>query len=242
MSALPLQVGFPLADSPGKIWVIDDEPEIGTDIQAYLKAEGFEARVFTDSSQVAELVRNETPDLFLMDILMPGLTGPELVRRLKSTPHTASIPVIFLTGQGDEADVLAGLELGADDYLTKPFSLRLLVARIRAVLRRYRKNPDEAPCTVLQEGPIRMDIEGHEVSVEGQAVSLTGAEFHLLEALLREPGRVLTRKALLQTISKEDRTLIERNVDVHIGTLRRKLGSAGAWVVTVRGIGYKIRA
>lgn len=241
MAALPAQSGVPLTDTPDRIWVIDDEPEIGRDIEAYLRAEGFSPRVFTDSNQVAELVARETPDLFLMDILMPGLTGPELVRRLKAMPETASIPVIFLTGQGDEADVLAGLELGADDYLTKPFSLRLLVARIRAVLRRYRKTPDDKPLTVLEEGPIRMDIDGHDVTVDGTRVNLTGAEFHLLEALLREPGRVLTRKALLQTITKEDKTLIERNVDVHIGTLRRKLGTAGSWVLTVRGIGYKLR-
>lgn len=242
MAASPLQnSAFPVAETPDTIWVIDDEPEIGRDIEAHLRAEGFEPRVFTDAVRVAELVTSETPDLFVMDVLMPGLSGPELVRKLKADPRTSTIPVIFLTGQGDEADVLAGLELGADDYLTKPFSLRLLVARIRAVLRRYRQSDTDSNKSVYQEGPIRMNTEGHEVTVDGAPVALTGAEYHLLEALLHDPGRVLTRKALLTAISKEDKSLIERNVDVHIGTLRRKLGASGSYILTVRGIGYKLR-
>jgi DNA-binding response OmpR family regulator len=179
------------------------------------------------------------PALVLLDVIMPGMNGIEVARQLKANAATRAIPLIFLTGQGAEPDIVAGLELGADDYLTKPFSYSVLVARIRAVLRRVGEEIEKDGR--LRAGAIELNLDAHEVTVDGKAVTLTLAEFHLLAALLRDYGRVLTRKQLLESIADSPESLIERNVDVHIGTLRKKLGTAGSCILTVRGVGYKCK-
>ncbi len=222
------------------ILIIEDEAEIAEMIQSYLSDEGFEAKVCRDPRDGIEEAVGHHPSLILLDVIMPGLSGIEVCQTLKSREETREIPIIFLTGQGAEKDIISGLELGADDYLTKPFSYNLLVARIRAVLRRAGTKDD--PGQTFSAGPITVDIPRHEVTLEGQAVALTMAEFQLVAALARSPGRVLSRKALLREIAKDDEPIIERNVDVHIGTLRKKLGRHGALILTVRGIGYKFRA
>jgi len=222
-----------------KIWIVDDEPGVAELISQHLRREGFAPEVLADPRVAVVEAESHPPGLILLDILMPGMSGIDVCKRLKEGEKTRAIPVIFLTGQGDESMVVTGLELGADDYLTKPFSLKLLTARIRAVLRRY--NSDEGERLEYESGPIHLDLNSHDVKVNGEAVSLTLAEFHVLVALLREPGRVLTRKTLLHCIARDDKPLIERNVDVHIGTLRKKLGEAGRSLVTVRGVGYRLR-
>lgn len=222
------------------ILILEDEAEIAELVELRLAEEGFRTRIVLDPREAVRAVAESQPSLVLLDVIMPGISGIEVARQLKANAATRLIPIIFLTGQGAEPDIVAGLELGADDYLTKPFSYSVLVARIRAVLRRGR---EERPASdaLLRTGTITLSEVAHEVSVDGISVSLTLAEFHLLASLMRQRGRVLTRKQLLESIADSPDSLIERNVDVHIGTLRKKLGSAGMLITTVRGVGYKCK-
>jgi two-component system alkaline phosphatase synthesis response regulator PhoP len=222
------------------ILIIEDETEIAEMIQTHLADEGFETRVCFDPRKGLQAASDRAPSLILLDVIMPGMSGIEVCQQLKERESTKEIPIIFLTGQGAEKDIVSGLELGADDYVTKPFSYNLLVARIRAVLRRTHTKQEPAPERAVV-GPIVIDFPKHEVTADGVVIALTLAEFQLLGALVRNPGRVLARNNLLQEISREGEPIIERNVDVHIGTLRRKLGQHGGLIVTVRGIGYKIQ-
>ena len=180
------------------------------------------------------------PDLVLLDLMLPGIDGLSVCRELKQADSTRGIPVIMVTAKGEESDVVSGLELGADDYVVKPFSPRELVARVRAVLRRGSKG-EPVSKTRIEMGEVSLDSERYEVQVHGEVVPFTRSEFRLLAALAASPGRVFTRDQLVDQLTDGQAVIIDRNVDVHVSAVRKKLGSEANLIVTVRGVGYKCR-
>lgn len=222
------------------ILVVDDEQPIVELVASYLSAEGYTVECAYDGPTALALARAARFDLVVLDVMLPGLDGVEVCRRLN---QETSAYVLMLTARTDEVDKLIGLSVGADDYLTKPFSPRELVARVKAILRRRRKDPDQAPeRPPLQYGELLIDPERREVICHGSQIDLTPREFDLLYVLARQPGRVFTRDELLQKIWGRDFTGIDRVVDVHIGTLRRKLDEGTphfSYIQTIRGVGYK---
>ena len=185
-------------------------------------------------------VRMSPPDLVVLDLMLPGVDGLEVCRRLKNDTRTAAIPVIILSAKGEEADVVTGLELGADDYLTKPFSPRVLLARIKAVLRRQQSEPDAGDAVITHHG-LQIHPGRHEVQMAGARVQLTLTEFRILYLLARRPGWVFTRNQILETVQGDDSSVTTRAVDVHIVALRRKLGPSGDLIETIRGVGYRLQ-
>ncbi len=223
-----------------EVLVVDDESDIRALVVHHLAREGFQTRTATTGPDAVLEVRNHRPDLVILDLMLPGIDGLEVCRRLRSDPATAAIPIIMLTAKVEEIDRMVGLELGADDYVVKPFSPKELVARVRAVLRRNRpRPPDEAP---LSAAGITLDVGRHRVDVDGQAVGLAPREFALLQTLLESPGRVLSREQLLERAWGYARAdeIESRTVDVHVRRLRAKLGEAGRRIVTVKGVGYQL--
>ena len=221
--------------------VIEDDPDIVELVQYNLHREGFE--VYAAKNGEAGIVEASTrrPSLILLDLMLPGIEGLEVCRTLKKNGATRNIPVVMLTAKGEESDIVLGLEMGADDYVTKPFSPRELVARLRAVLRRGAlKDPGAAP-GLLEMGPLVIDSERHEVTLNGKPVTLTLAEFRLLRALVSNAGRVFTRDQLVEKITAGESIVTDRNVDVHISSLRKKLDSLADAIITVRGVGYKFK-
>lgn len=221
-----------------RVLVVEDEPDIRDLVSFHLGREGFEVRTARTGAQGLRDVRARRPDLMVLDLMLPELDGLEVCRRLRQDPETASIPVIMLTAKGDEADRIVGLELGADDYVTKPFSPKELVARVRAVLRRAR--PVEGPA-VFNASSLRVDFGKRQVSVGGTAVALTPKEFDLLRALIEARGRVLSREQLLDRVWGYARAseIESRTVDVHVRRLRQKLGDEGRRIVTAKSVGYR---
>ena len=220
------------------IYCVEDEGSI-RDLMLYtLNMAGFEAQGFASSEPFWDAMKNERPELILLDIMLPGEDGIAVLRRLRSSPVTADIPVIMATAKGSEYDRVAGLDLGADDYLSKPFGMMEMVSRIKAVLRRA--SPKAAAPAVLSLGEISLDPTRHSVSSGGREVVLTLKEYDLLKLLLEHPGQVFTREHLLSSVWGSDFIGESRTVDVHIGTLRTKLGAAGRHIQTVRGVGYKL--
>lgn len=225
------------------ILAVDDEPDILDLLDYNLRQAGFRVLKATGGKAALDMIRREKPSLALLDLMMPDLSGTEVLRTVRSDPATRGIPVILLTARGEEIDRLLGFELGADDYVSKPFSVRELILRVRAVLRRNEAEESEpagGPEPVLRGGPIQIDPGRHAVTVDGRLVDLTITEFRLLSDLLRARGRVRTRDALLSEVWGYDSEVISRTVDTHIRRLREKLGAAGDWVRTVRGVGYRI--
>jgi two-component system response regulator RegX3 len=224
-----------------RVLVVEDEESISDPLAYLLRQEGFEVVVAaTGPDGLAEFDRGGA-DIVLLDLMLPGLSGTEVCRTLRTR---SSVPVIMLTARDSEIDKVVGLELGADDYVTKPFSSRELVARVRAVLRRG-GDPEESTQAALQAGPVRMDVERHVVTVDGQAVSLPLKEFELLELLLRNAGRVLTRGQLIDRVWGADYVGDTKTLDVHVKRLRAKIEpdpGTPQHLVTVRGLGYKIEA
>ena len=218
------------------ILVVDDEPDIVEIIQYNLEKSGFDVIVAADGPAALEKARDETPDLIVLDLMLPGLEGTDVCRILKQEERTRSIPILMLTAKSEEIDRIIGLELGADDYVVKPFSPREIALRIRNILRR-RSAPD-TPGPV-RAGPLVIDVEGHHVSVSGSTVSLTATEFKLLAILFQRRGRVQTREELLDVVWGYDYMGYGRTVDAHIKRLREKLGEAAGMVETVRGVGYR---
>jgi len=224
-----------------KILVVEDEADILDLIDYRLSQEGFQIVRATDGEMGLELARIQDPDLMLLDIMLPGLDGLEVCRRLKRDPVTESIPIIIVSAKGEESDVVAGLELGADDYLVKPFSPRELAARSRAILRR-RSRKEEIHSSEKHVFPgLIIDSVKHEVLLNGQAVDFTATEFRLLAFLGRYPGRAFTRQQLLNRVIGEDAIVIDRNIDVHVRALRKKLGEHRDRIETLRGVGYRFR-
>jgi len=223
-----------------KVLVVDDEEDILELLKFNLLREGYQVPCAASGEQAFRLVRSESPDLIVLDLMLPGIDGLEVTRRLKNDPDTKNIPIVMLTAKGEEADIVAGLELGADDYITKPFSPRILVARVRAVLRRKIKEPLEETL-VLRIHDLEIDPGRHEVLVNGEPVQLTFTEFGILNYLARRPGWVFTRFQVIEAVRGEDYPVTDRSVDVQIVGLRRKLGSAGKYIETVRGVGYRFK-
>jgi two-component system, OmpR family, phosphate regulon response regulator PhoB len=221
-----------------EVLVVEDEPDIRRLVVLHLERDGFRCRTASNGPDALREARATVPDLVVLDLMLPQLDGLEVCRRLRSDATTAGVPIIMLTAKSDEVDRVVGLEVGADDYVGKPFSPKELVARVRAVLRRSR--PDQVS-RVLSVGPVALDPARHIVTVEGKAVELTPKEFDLLQALLEAAGRVLSREHLLNHVWGYARAdeIESRTVDVHIRRLRAKLGHTGGRIATVKSVGYR---
>ena len=225
-----------------RILVVEDEQDIRELIRYNLAREGFDIDCAASGEEALRRARTRLPDLVLLDLMLPGVDGLEVCRRLKGDRRSARVPVMMLTAKGEDADVVAGLELGADDYVVKPFSPRVLLARIRAVLRRRDQEEDgDEDQRIVELGPLRIDPARHQVLVNGRPAGLTALEFRILAALARRPGFVLTRYQIVDATQGEGVGVTDRSVDVHMVSLRRKLGAAGAAIETVRGVGYRFR-
>ena len=222
------------------IAVVDDEKDILNLITHHLKREGYQVKPFQSGKDFLLYINSVPPDLVLLDIMLPGMDGLEICRILKSKPSSESIPIIMITAKSTEADIVVGLELGADDYIVKPFRTRELVARVKSILRRSAMK-DTGDGT-LRVGPLSINPASYEVSVDSQKIDLTTTEFRILETLGEAEGKVFTRDQLLKrkTLWGDERVVFDRTIDVHIKNLREKLGSAGKMIKTVRGIGYKL--
>jgi two-component system phosphate regulon response regulator PhoB len=222
------------------ILVVDDEEDILELVEYNLTRQGFRISTAATGEEAVSIARSQLPDLVVLDLMLPGVDGLDVCRILKHDPLTANVPIIMLTAKTQEADVVTGLEVGADDYVTKPFSPRVLLARIRAVLRRQ----EVAPAADLETIKVRDLIihpGRHEVMVRGQPVKLTYTEFRVLHLLARRPGWVFTRSHIVDAVRGPDYAVTERSVDVQIAGLRKKLGECGDTIETVRGVGYKMR-
>jgi len=226
---------------PRKILVVEDEKEIRDLLAHYLRKEGFSTVLAPDGETAILRARKEKPDLVLLDILLPKADGLEVLRTIRSDDTIGRTPVVMLTAKGDETDRVVGLELGADDYILKPFSPREVVARIKAILRRTRPATGETGQDPLTCGELRMDVDRHEVRCQGKPVALTSREFRILQALLSSSGRVLSREAILSKVWGEDTHVIDRTVDVHIAKLRQKIPFLVEAIETVKDVGYKLR-
>ncbi|TWI71655.1 two component transcriptional regulator, winged helix family [Desulfobotulus alkaliphilus] len=226
------------------ILVVDDEEDILELIRYHLSREGYGVLLAGSGEEALRLVRDHSPDLMVLDLMLPGVDGLEVTRRIRRQPGDASLPIVMLTAKGEEADVVAGLELGADDYVTKPFSPRILLARIRSVLRRRKllgmekSQEGEKP---LEAGGLIIHPGRHEVLADGEPLSLTWSEFQILHFLARRPGWVFTRTQIVDAIHGDDYPVTDRSVDVQIVGLRKKLGPHGKRIETVRGVGYRFR-
>ena len=221
-----------------KILVVEDEPDL-LDLVVYnLRKEGFKPVRAESGEKALALARDERPDLVLLDLMMPGLDGLEVCRRLRANDATAEIPIVMVTARAEESDAVVGLSVGADDYVKKPFGMKELVARVRAVLRRTAASSDPAG-KVVRADDLEVDPAKHEVRLRGVDVGCTPTELRLLHHLVRNRGRVFSRAQLLDRAVGTDVVVIDRNIDVHVATLRKKLDDYGARIVTVRGVGYK---
>ncbi len=227
--------------SKATILVIEDDPDIVEVIRYALEREGFTVLTASAGERGLQEAQRRRPELILLDLMLPGIDGLEVCRRLRERSETQAIPIVILTAKGEEADIVVGLEMGADDYLPKPFSPRELVARIRAVLRRTQRAPKPEGKSRVEIGELVLDLTRYEVLNDGEPVPLTRAEFRLLWTLAQRPGRVFPRSELVDRITAGESYIIDRNVDVHISSIRKKLGEAGGVIATVRGVGYKCR-
>jgi DNA-binding response OmpR family regulator len=222
-----------------RVLIVEDEPDIRELVVHHLKREGYQVSAAANGEDALRQVQAAPPDLVLLDLMMPAMDGLEVCRRLRQDPATATLPIVMLTAKGDEVDRVVGLEIGADDYIVKPFSPKELLARVRAVLRRSLQAPGAAP---LRLGALLMDLGTHTASVGGEVVALTPKEFDLLRALAEARGRVLSREFLLDRVWGYSRAseIESRTVDVHVRRLRVKLGPEGRRILTVKSVGYRL--
>lgn len=220
--------------------VVDDEEDILELVRFNLSREGFSIICAATGEEAWKILKEGRVDLLVLDLMLPGMDGLELTRRLKKEPRTQKIPIIMLSAKGEEADIVAGLELGADDYVTKPFSPRVLTARVRAVLRRRLPAP-EAGDEVLEIYDLAIHPGRRTVTVNGQPVDLTYTEFQVLFFLAKRPGWVFTRTQIVDAVRGDDYPVTDRSVDVQIVGLRKKLGASGRYIETVRGVGYRFK-
>lgn len=219
--------------------LVDDDPEILTLLQAKFKDEPFKVFTAAEGTTALNIVRTEKPDLIVLDVRLPGLSGLEICRFLKADKKTRDIPIIMLSARSDEIDRVLGLEFGADDYVTKPFNAKELILRIHNVLKRVYK--EEEPAEGFKRGDLTVDFLKHEVTVKGQAIQLTLTEFKLLSSLLETVGQVKTREYLLEHVWDHGDDVFSRTIDTHIQRLRTKLKEAGRHIETVRGVGYRFQ-
>lgn len=222
------------------ILVVDDEKDILELVRYNLAKAGYGVQCAASGEAALDLLERSVPDLILLDLMLPGLDGLDVCRRLKQDERTRSVPVIMLTARGEDADIVAGLELGADDYITKPFSPRVLVARLRAVLRR-RSRPEQNGDGLVEIHDLRIDPARRAITADGEPVELTATQFEILSFLARRPGWVFTRNQIINAVKGDDYPVTDRSVDVQIAGLRKKLGSAGSLVETIRGVGYRFK-
>jgi len=221
-----------------KILIVEDEADIQEMIRYNLEKEGFKTITVAKGEDAIRVVEKESPDLIILDLMLPGIDGLEVCRILRGRYDIVQTPIIMLTAKSQEADKVVGLELGSDDYMTKPFSPRELIARIKAILRRTKIRASEGKIKV---GNVLIDTAKHKVMVSGENVDLTATEFKLLEFLSSRPGRVFSRDKILESVFGYDSLVYDRTVDAHIKSLRKKLGEARDYVETIRGIGYRFK-
>jgi two-component system, OmpR family, phosphate regulon response regulator PhoB len=221
-----------------KILIVEDEASLVEVLSYNLQREGYEVVVAKEGREGLRKAQTLLPDLVLLDLMLPGLNGLDICRELRASPRTANITVLMLTAKGEETDQVVGFAVGADDYVTKPFSVKVLMQRIKVLLRR--STSPEPVGDVTEAAGIKVDKRAHQVTVNDEPVSLTPTEFRLLETLMRQPGRAFTRHDLMDA-AVGDAIVLERTIDVHIKSLRRKLGDAGERIETVRGVGYRFR-
>ncbi|MFT4631108.1 MAG: two-component system alkaline phosphatase synthesis response regulator PhoP [Candidatus Pseudothioglobus sp.] len=221
-----------------KIVIIEDEPDIVEVISYNLKREGYQVSASNRGDEGLTLVRNQSPALVLLDLMLPGTDGLSICQQLKGDPITRDIPIIIVSAKGEESDVVIGLGLGADDYIAKPFSPRELLARVKAVLRRGPVRDDQQK-ERIQIKDLMIDTTRHEVNIAGEQVKLTSTEFKLLFQLASQPGRAFSREQLLNRVVGEGVIVVDRNIDVHIRSVRKKLGAYSQMIQTIRGVGYR---
>lgn len=220
------------------ILVVEDELDLAELLRYNLNVSGHKAEVVHSGPAAIEAVAAKKPDLIILDIMLPEMDGIEVATKLKRNAETAGIPIIMLTAKSADEDQVRGLDAGADDYVTKPFSIKVLLARVDAVLRRAMK--EAGASSIVELGPVRIDLDRHEASCSGESVKLTLTEFRLLAALMQAPGRVLSRRGLISNAIGPGITVTERTIDVHVAAIRKKLGDMGSMIQTVRGVGYRI--
>lgn len=222
-----------------RLLLIEDEEDIAALIKLQADISGYKLHVEVDGLNGLLAIEREKPDLVILDIMLPGQSGLDVCRKLKNNVETKDIPVIMISAKSEELDIVLGLELGADDYVTKPFSPKVLFSRIRAVLRRG-KEPEKGP-KMIQFGHFTIDTESYQVRKRDEQVHLTLSEFGILRRLMSNIGKVLTRNQLLDDVQNEEAFIVDRNIDVHIASLRKKLGPNFNWIETVRGVGYRFK-
>jgi len=231
-----------MSNIPQKILVVEDEPDIRKLVQYNLVQERYKVLEAEDGEQAIKIIQRDKPHLVILDLMLPGLSGLEVCKQLRERPETAKLPILMLTAKAGEADRVVGLEMGADDYLAKPFSPRELVARVRAILRRANGNAQSEQLPAYDRGGLKIDFTTYEVFAHGKAVKLTLKEFELLRFLVQNPNRVLNRDQLLDRVWGGDTFVTPRTVDVHIRRLRKAIekdDSNPKWILTLRGVGYK---
>lgn len=224
----------------GRIFVIEDEQDIAELIRFNLSLEGYQVDTFPTGELGFKALEKDIPDLLVLDIMLPGMSGLEICQRIKEMPRTAKLPVIMVTAKGEESDIVKGLELGADDYLTKPFSPRVMSARIEAVLRRSRATAPKPSEGVMVSG-IEINPARVEVAINGQKLDLTQSEFKILHFLAQRPGWVFTRAQIVEAIRGENYSVTDRTIDFQMVGLRKKMGDKGDLIETVRGVGYRFK-
>jgi len=224
-----------------KILIIEDDADIRNLIRLNLTREGYDVASAEDGEEGLRLARKDQFDLMILDLMLPNMNGLDVCRAVRADEKMRGTGILIVTAKDDEADIVTGLELGADDYLVKPFNVRVLTARVRAVLRRQSGLPAHEDDKPIVAGPLKIDVRRHEVLVNGKKVDLTLAEFRILENLAKQSGRVLTRNQLLDIALGQDHFVLDRTIDVHVSALRRKLGDAAECLETVRGVGYRLK-
>ncbi|MBM3192635.1 MAG: response regulator transcription factor [Chlamydiae bacterium] len=222
-----------------RILLIEDEEDIAALIKLQAELSGYKLHVEVDGINGFRAIEREKPDLVVLDLMLPGMNGYDLCRKIKANSELRNIPIIILSAKSEELDVLLGLELGADDYVAKPFSPKILISRIKAVLRRGKEN--EKNPKVITFGEFTLEVDRYILRKNEKTISLTLSEFGILKRLLLNRGRVLTRNQLLDDIHNDDAFVVDRNIDVHVAALRRKLGPNFRWIDTVRGVGYRFK-
>ncbi len=225
--------------SKAKILVIEDEKDIVELLRYNLEREGYHVVSALLAEEGLRILQKELPDLILLDLMLPGMDGLEACRLMKQDPKAKNVPILMLTAKSEESDVVVGLGLGADDYVTKPFSPKILVARIKAVLRRASQKQESKEIRVL--GNLTIDLPKRKIAWEKTAIELTTLEFDILEFLTRHPGRVFSRDQIMDQVWKEGKFIVDRAVDVHIRALRKKMGAASDFIETIRGVGYRFK-
>lgn len=223
-----------------RVLVVDDEPDLLELAQYNLEQNGYEVTCVASGEEALTQVRTHPPDVMILDVLLPGVDGIDVCKALKRDPQTAAVPILMLTARSEEADIVTGLEVGADDYLTKPFSPRVLLARVKAALRRKQTSQSSAAAVIARDDLV-IYPGYYAVRVQDRSIRLTPTEFRILHLLAQRPGWVFTRYQIVDGVRGTDVSVTERSVDVHVAALRRKLGSCGELVETIRGVGYRFK-